>query len=215
MHQRAADRCALLHAARKLPGKLVFETRESHHLDQLAGVRQAGLVRELAHLDLEHDVLQHRAPGKQHVTLEHDADAGRRSVNALAGDLDRAARGGQQASYHLEECALAATAGSDHRDELAVPDVEVQRFQRFDLALFGAIGLGHPATADQWRCMVEDGMAHGGSFSIKAGTAASPSPRACPWSPGRGRHTARAGPWLRGAAVAWRSPWCDRARWSA
>ncbi len=41
-------------------------------------------MRQLADLDLQHDVVEHRAPREQHVALEHDADALGGTVDALA-----------------------------------------------------------------------------------------------------------------------------------
>src|SRR6185295_5381239 len=221
--QRAADRRTLLHAAGQLPGKLVLEAFEADHRDELASAGETRLARQAPHLRLQQDVGQDRPPRQQHMALEHDADAGRGTVDGRTADLDRAAGRRQQPPDQLEQRALAAAAGTDDRNELAFADLEFERPQRFDFAVAGLVRLGDTARMDQrpWaRLGGLDGSA--GHHRVKEDSRGSPNPRPCPWWPDRGRRTAPGGratrrrwPSTRAAAAAWPFPWCDRAPSSA
>jgi hypothetical protein len=149
VQQRPQDRDALLHAARELPRVLVLEAFQVGHLDEAVGALARRLHRHAADLGLQQDVVEHAPPRQQQRALEHDAHVGLRAAHRLARQAELAAAGGQEAGHHLHQGALAAARRADDRDELAGPDLEVQRLQRLDLAVLGAVGLAHAARMDQ------------------------------------------------------------------
>ena len=123
--ERAGERRPLAHAAGKLRRIVVHEVLEPDRLQRLA---RAILLLCLGHA-LEHhaelDVLDHRAPRKQRVLLEHEGDLVRqRTAHRLAADLDRARGRRQQAADHVEQRALAAAARPDQAQQFAAHDVE-------------------------------------------------------------------------------------------
>src|ERR1041385_3137775 len=77
---------------------------------------------------------QHRAPGQQAVVLEHEAAIAARAAQRRAVEQDGARRRGLEAGDDAQERGLAAAAWSDHGDELAGLDRDVEIAQRFELA---------------------------------------------------------------------------------
>jgi hypothetical protein len=90
----------------------------------------------------ECDIVPHVEPGEGRVLLEHDADF----IRHRAGDrapihLDRAGARPHQPGDDLQKRALAAAGRSDHGDELAAAELEIERAERRHRPLAGAGGI--------------------------------------------------------------------------
>ena len=157
MHQRAADRSALLHATGQLPRQLVFEPFEADRLQKFASTRQVLVARQALHVDRKHDVAEHSTPRQQHRTLKDDADVSMRLRHGHTFNLDFAGRGRQQAGDHLQERGFATAGRADHDKKLPFVDMEVQRPQRGHIALARPIGLGDAGKLDA-RCAAMRGL---------------------------------------------------------
>src|SRR5580658_1203972 len=94
VHQRAADRGALLHPTGQLPGQLLLEAFEPGKLQQRHGAQQIFLTRQPLHVDRQHDVGQDIAPRQQQRVLKHDPDIAVRRRHPLA--LDQNLAGGRR-----------------------------------------------------------------------------------------------------------------------
>ena len=151
VHQRAADRGALLHAAGELPGQLLLEPFEPDQLQQRLRPRQIFFARQPLHVDRQHHVGQDVAPWQQQRVLEHDADIAVRLRHLLALDQDLAGRRREQPGDHLQQRGLAAAGRADHDEELALVDVEIQRPQRRHVAVARAIGFRDAGQRDARR----------------------------------------------------------------
>ena len=131
VHQRAAQRGALLHAAGQFPGKAVLVAFEADRFQELARLfavlpfftMDAAAMR-LHNLERQQHVVDRRAPGQQVGILERHADRLERAGDRLAFDGERAAGRRMQAGDEPQERALAAARGPDHGDELAVRDLQ-------------------------------------------------------------------------------------------
>ena len=140
MHQRAAQRSALQHAAGQLPRMLVAEIGEADFLEQRVGpVAEFGLVlgavlRAKRRHDLQrhHDVVAHRQPRQHGRVLERHADPHRLGADLAAGDVDIAGRRLEQTGHQLEDGGLAAAGRADQRDEVALlqPQIGERRARR-------------------------------------------------------------------------------------
>ena len=95
----------------------------------------------VADIDLQHHVRQHIAPVEHDCVLEHDPDVSLRPVDAFVADRDHSGAVGDQSGNHLENGGLAAATGTDDRDELGLPDINIDARARFDYAVLGLIGL--------------------------------------------------------------------------
>ena len=136
--QRAAERGALLHAARQFPGKPVAEARRGRPCR--AASRRARGIRSflerklravrLDDLQRQHDVVEHRAPGQQVGVLERHARDLHGPFHRLAVDLHDALGGLHEAGDELHQRGLAAARRADHGGEFALADVDAGAFQR-------------------------------------------------------------------------------------
>eukprot|EP01022_Parablepharisma_sp_SALTPOND_P021557 TRINITY_DN427_c2_g1_i1.p1 TRINITY_DN427_c2_g1~~TRINITY_DN427_c2_g1_i1.p1 ORF type:complete len:1458 (+),score=547.10 TRINITY_DN427_c2_g1_i1:21634-26007(+) len=160
----AADRGALLHAPRELPGELVGVAIQAHGLEQLQGALGVfGLLfLEVAAIGLDdlqrqQHILQRGAPGQQRGRLEGHADELQRPGHDLAADDHAATIGLLQARGQLHERGLATAGGADDGDEFACPGLQVDVFHR----KFGGAIIGQVDVAE-----IDEGFAHGsGRFS--------------------------------------------------
>ena len=82
--QGAGDRGALLHAARKLMGIMLLETREADRSDRLARAPAALSRRDAAKQERHLDILEKRLPGQELSLLGHKADLPVEAVDQLA-----------------------------------------------------------------------------------------------------------------------------------
>ena len=73
VEQCPADRDALAHAAGQLPWVVFLEACEPGSGQQLDRFRQKHFPIEMADVDLEQDVVEHRAPLEQCIPLKDDA----------------------------------------------------------------------------------------------------------------------------------------------
>ena len=95
-------------------------------------------IAQLAELDRQQHVVDHRPPRQQHRRLEHDGRFGARPAQRFAVEFDRSRRIGQQPGQHLEQRRFPAAALADDRDELAVVDLEIEILERRHLVRFAA-----------------------------------------------------------------------------
>src|SRR5579883_2089198 len=132
--ERAGDCRALLHAARELRGIAVLEPAETDEIDEGAGAPLALIPRYPLFFKTVKNILQNRLPGKQGKVLKDNATVGTGAGNRLAFDQDRAGLDRQKAADQIEQCALAAAAWTEQRDELAVAHAERYLVERQDRA---------------------------------------------------------------------------------
>src|SRR5579875_1620582 len=132
--ERAGDCRALLHAARELRGIAVLEPAETDEIDEGAGAPLALIPRYPLFFKTVKNILQNRLPGKQGKVLKDNATVGTGAGNRLAFDQDRAGLDRQKAADQIEQCALAAAARAEQRDELAVAHAERDVVERQDRA---------------------------------------------------------------------------------
>ena len=151
VHQRAAQRGALQHAAGQLPGMLVAEIGEPDFLEQRFGaVAKFGLAlgavllpKRRHDLQRQHDVVAHRQPRQHGRVLERHADAHRLGADLAAGDIDVAGARVDQPGHELEDGRLAAAGRTDQRDEIALLEAQVGQAERVDLLLAAPVGQRH------------------------------------------------------------------------
>ena len=127
MHDRAGQRDPLPLAAGELlrlaPGHLL----QPDLLQDLADSRRDLGSLQLLPLQAVGDVLRHGHVREQRVGLEHEVD--RPAVRGLAEQVlavqrDGALVGELEAGQDSQECRLAAAAGTEQREELALPDLQ-------------------------------------------------------------------------------------------
>ena len=109
VHQRPADRHALLHAARQFARRLAFEAREPDQLQQRRGLVGAARVHAPHHAQREQHVVEHAGPRQQGRRLEDDAGLRPRFGDRLAADRRRCPR---SAGSGRRRCAAASTCRS-------------------------------------------------------------------------------------------------------
>ena len=113
-------------------------------------LRKVLRLRQMAHFDLQHHVVEHAAPCEEHGTLEYDADIVGGAAHRLAVESNLAGGSRQQAGRHFEQGRFAAARRTDNRHELALLDIEAERLQRFNGTVVGLIDLGDAVDFDQW-----------------------------------------------------------------
>ena len=150
VHQRAAERGALQHAAGELPGIFVAEAREPDLRQQRVGaVAEFGvalgaiLLPERRHdLQRQHHVVADRQPRQHRGVLERDADADRLGAELAPRHIDVAARRRDQPADELQDRRLAAAGRADQRDEIALADAQIGLVERRDRVL-GVASIGN------------------------------------------------------------------------
>jgi hypothetical protein len=100
------------------------------------------------------DVLLQRLPGKQLCLLRHEADFPIDGIDGGAAMTHSAARRCQQSGGHLQQRALAAAAGPDHRDEFSVSDVKVDAVDHHDARASRRCGKILPDVVEREHCVV-------------------------------------------------------------
>ena len=149
VHQRAADRGALLHAAGELPGQLLLEALEPDQLQQRLGARRDILSRGSRFMSIGSitlaRMLRHGSSSAFWNTMPTlPCGFVTCSPSTRISPVDRR----QQSRDHLQQRGLAAAGRADHDKELAVVDVEVERPQRRHVAVARPIGLRHAGELD-------------------------------------------------------------------
>jgi hypothetical protein len=150
VHERPADRGALLHAARELPGMAILEALEADEGEKIPGAclvggalaAQARAVR-LHDLEREHDVCEGRAPGQRRGVLERHADAAQRTAHVLPADRHPSAGHGPQARDGLHQGRLAAARRPDDGQELPLADAQRRLIEREGTIVLAAVPQRH------------------------------------------------------------------------
>ena len=131
MDERPAERCPLLHATGKLPGKVILESFQPDQREEIACLRQIGRpfalepgAMRLHDFQRQHDVGERRPPRQQRRILERHAGDTQGSGHGAATDDDRSGGGRPQPGDHLHQGGFAATGRTDHGDEFAVTDLQ-------------------------------------------------------------------------------------------
>ena len=145
--QRAAQRRALLHAARQLPGIMFREAVEPDHGQQvarlgdifLAVLLESARVR-LDDLKRQQHVVERSAPRQQGRVLERHADDLERRRDLVIGNDDAALGWPVEPSDELEQRRFAAAGRADHGDELALLHAQARILERERLPLAPRIG---------------------------------------------------------------------------
>src|SRR5215510_11966373 len=147
MDQCAAERDALLHAARQLPGKTLAEAVEPDGLEERIGLAAiAFLVAPkppavwLDDLERQQHVVDDLAPGEQIRVLERHAGDLHRPAYPVAEKDDVAGIGQHQPGHDLHQGRLTAARGAHHRGEFATADAEARVPQGENAAAGAAIG---------------------------------------------------------------------------
>ncbi len=125
--QGARDRRALPHPAGELVRTEVVDIVQADQAKDLGGPAHPGVRLPAGELKGKGHVLQGAAPGHEPWFLEHEADAFAGPRERVAGDLDPAAVGDEQAADQAQEGALAGPVGSDDGHELAARHAEAHR----------------------------------------------------------------------------------------
>src|SRR5262249_26336004 len=152
-------------AARELARERLLEALEPDH----ARVSRRELTpiapRHALTLEAELDVLEHRAPRKQRVALEHHATIGSGARDVPAVHPDRAARQRLEAGREMEERALAASRRSHDAEEFPVAHRKVHLLEGDDdlARAVDRVLLDHAARHD---------LVHGGSELLEHGAVA-------------------------------------------
>ena len=139
-HGGLADECPahgdpLALPTRELPGLAQDDFREPEHVDRLACLPLALVLRNAAHPEGEGDVLEHVQVRVEGVVLEdhrHVPVAGRDVVDDLVVEADRSRRDLLQAGDHPQHGRLAAARRSDEDDELSLVDEQVEPADSLD-----------------------------------------------------------------------------------
>ena len=120
--QRARKSHALAHSSAQLVGKVVFEPVQP----DLGNLRKRNIApvppRHPLELQPELDVAQHRAPRIEAKVLKYDRAVRTRSIHGLAVNQDATLVRSDKSINNAEQRRLAASAGTDDRDEIASCD---------------------------------------------------------------------------------------------
>src|SRR5947208_6227937 len=149
LHERAADRHTLAHAARKFCRILLLELLESHRSQQLPRFCSVRGRVELLDLHRKENVGEHGAPVEQHVALEDDGHVADRAVDRRTSDYHCPGGRCNQPGNEHQQGALAATARSHDGYELARGDGKVDFGQRVNFAAGADVALGHAGNLDR------------------------------------------------------------------
>ncbi len=167
-HERAGDGHALLLAAGELGGVARPEARQVDEVQHLADPALDRRLVDLAQPQAEGDVVEHREVGEQRVVLEDESDVAamrRPVVQSPAAQRDGALGQRLESRDAAKRRRLAAAAGAEEREELALHHLEGQGADG-DL---GRVPLGQPPDLE---------------LDLGPGHRLSPAP---PCSSGRGR----------------------------
>ncbi|KGD37777.1 hypothetical protein DO70_6442 [Burkholderia pseudomallei] len=130
--ERAAHRDALPLAARELARLALEQVLDLQHRGDAIDDLLLLVLRHLADVQPERDVLAHRHRRIERVRLEHHRDVAilrRQIVDDLIADPDLALRHGLEARDHVEQRRLPAARAADENQELTVLDVDVDALQ--------------------------------------------------------------------------------------
>ena len=156
MDQRTAQRGALLHAAGKLPRKMILKALEADESEQIASLRAvSGAVASqpramrLHDLERQHHIVEGSAPRQQGWILERHADDRQWSRDFLPGHHDCPGRRRPQSGDDFHEGGLAASGWPDHRDKFSGPNVERGVVERKGAVAVFAVAQGYAIEIDE------------------------------------------------------------------
>src|SRR3954451_19656804 len=109
------------------------------------------------HFEPEHDVLRRREPRQQFRMLEDEAAVVSAAFHFLAADADAPAARGLEPHENAQRRCLAAARGADQRDNLGLPDIEVDGLQRMH-GLHLALDLQREALGHVGQAHLSDGL---------------------------------------------------------
>ena len=135
--ERAGERHALALAAGELVGVALLVAGEPDDLEQLVDARGDPVLRLLADLHPERDVVAHGHVLERGVVLEHEADPAplrRHPGGVVAADHDRAGVRLLQPRDDAQQRGLAGAARAQQRRERAVGDLERHAVERDEVA---------------------------------------------------------------------------------
>ena len=154
VNQGPAQRGALLHAARQLPGKLGAHAGKADLRQQRLDLGDVGgpLGAQASAVGLhdfqrQQDVLERGAPGQQVGRLERHAGDLQRADDFLAANFYVAGLRKLQPGDELHQGRLAAAGGADHGGKLAFPDR--QRELVHGRHALSAVGVRHVVNLDE------------------------------------------------------------------
>ncbi len=124
--EHTGDGDALTHTARELMRQPICGVLETHRLQYLGCALATFGFGDAANLEADLDVLLRSEPGEQSVSLEYDSDVLVDPGDTLAVDEYSTAVVCLEAGEDVQECGLAATAGTEKREELTLLDPEVE-----------------------------------------------------------------------------------------
>src|SRR5712692_1865439 len=122
------------------------------------GLAPLAIGKIVAELETEHHIAERREPRKQSGLLEHDQALAAGPYDRLAVGEHAAGIGLRQAGHDVEKRGLAAAAGADQADELAVADLERDVVERMHVCAAGAIPLGDALDHELGRPRARAGM---------------------------------------------------------
>jgi len=123
----ARERHALLLAAGQLPGLALLVAGQAHHRQRFFRAPLNVSLRHALHLQAESHVVADGHVREERVVLEHRVDRAlkrRRAPHRLTVQEDLAGAGQLKAGDHAQRGGLAAAAGAEQREELAVANLE-------------------------------------------------------------------------------------------
>src|SRR5882757_4525361 len=149
--QGPCDGTPLLHAAGELAGEVVLEAAEPHQAEPLGGAFHAFRFRYPPDLERHHDVLDRRQPGEEVRVLGDVPDLLLLQVAVVLHQVHLARSGPEQPRSDVQQRALAASAWSDDREPLLLPDRERDIAQNVHLPAVRAEELVRQVIdADRW-----------------------------------------------------------------
>src|ERR1700730_1388205 len=135
--ERAGERGALLHPARKLRRIGVLEAAKPDEIDEALRPRFAARARQAGTLEAVEHVRPHGLPREQGKVLEHDAAVGARRDDRIAVDENPPALDRQEAADQIKQGGLAAARRTEQRHELARTHFERSAGEREQRATAG------------------------------------------------------------------------------
>ena len=135
--ERARQRHALLLPARQLARRRLLAAGQLHQLERLAHAGADLVLRDLAPLEPERHVVRDVQVLEQRVALEdrvHVALVRRHRLDRLALEVDVPRAGQLEAGDHAQRGGLAAPRRAEQREELALPDLEVELLDGLEVA---------------------------------------------------------------------------------
>src|ERR1700736_2457718 len=147
MNERAAERSALLHAARQFPGVALAESIEPYSLEERQRLRPVlrlllpeSPAMRLYDLQRQQDIVDDLAPWQQIRILKSHPCNLHRAAHLVAENDDVTRIRSQEPGHELHQRRLAAAGRTNHRGKLATSDGQRSTFKREHPARGAAVG---------------------------------------------------------------------------